>query len=92
MKVDFYATLRQIVGKKRVDFSYRDGITVRELLGEVISQYPQLEPEMLDEHGELYRHVHVFINGRDTPYLENGADTPLKEDDTVSMFPAVGGG
>jgi molybdopterin synthase sulfur carrier subunit len=36
--------------------------------------------------------VHVFVNGRDAPFLENALETVLKEDDTITVFPAVGGG
>jgi molybdopterin synthase sulfur carrier subunit len=40
----------------------------------------------------LWPHVHVFVNGRDAPYLENGVQTIIKSTDTVNIFPAVGGG
>ena len=33
-----------------------------------------------------------FVNGRNAPLLENGLDTILTPQDTVSLFPAVGGG
>ena len=92
MEVNFYATLRKIVGGKTVDFPIEDGATVQQLLNEIISRYPALAPELLNEQGALYGHVHMFINGRDTPFLEDGMDTELKPDDTVSVFPAVGGG
>jgi molybdopterin synthase sulfur carrier subunit len=92
MKVNFYATLRQIVGAKTVDFSLEDGITVRFLIDEIVRQYPPLRSELLDENGNLYQHVHVFINGRDVPYLEQAMETPVSSMDTISVFPAVGGG
>jgi len=51
-----------------------------------------LEPELLDGDGQLWRHVHVMVNGRDVPYLERGLHTPLSADDTLDVFPPVGGG
>jgi molybdopterin synthase sulfur carrier subunit len=92
MQVSFYATLRQIVGQKTVDISIPEGATVRQLVDEVVRIYPLMRAKLLDENGELYGHVHVIVNGRDTPYLENALDTVVKPDDVVSIFPAVGGG
>ena len=92
MIVNFYATLRQIVGKKTLEFEVRDGGTVRELVADIIQAYPLMQRELFDENGELYRHVHILVNGRDTPYLENAIDTHLQPDDVVNVFPAVGGG
>lgn len=92
MKVNFYATLRQVVGEKTVDFDLENGCTVRQLVDEMIRSFPALRRELLDERGELYRHVHVFVNGRDASFLENGMDTILSPEDTVGVFPAVGGG
>jgi molybdopterin synthase sulfur carrier subunit len=92
MKVNFYATLRQIVGRKTVEIDLGENNTVQELLDTVMDQYPPLRRELLDENGDLYPHVHVFINGRDAPYLENALDTDLESSDKVDIFPAVGGG
>lgn len=92
MIVNFYATLRQIVGGKSIDFPMQDSATVQQLLDEMISRYPAIRYELLNEQGELYPHVHLFINGRDAPYLENGMGTILAPDDIITVFPAVGGG
>jgi len=92
MNVDFYATFRQIVGTKTVDFPLPQGSTLRQLIAEILRCYPQLRQELLDKNGELDRHVHVFINGRNAPFLENGLETILSLQDTVSLLPAVGGG
>lgn len=92
MRVNFYATLRQIVGGKTLDLEIPQGTTVRQLLTEIIQKYPLIKRELFDEKGELYRHVHVLVNGRDVPYLENVLDTVLTSEDMVTIFPAVGGG
>lgn len=92
MKVNFYATLRQIVGKKTVELEAAEATTVQHLLDQVMESYPCLRGELLDENGKLYGHVHIFINGRDIPYLEQAMDTHVSPEDTVNIFPAVGGG
>lgn len=92
MNVNFYATLRQVVGRKTVDLPLKPGVTVRELLDAVIARYPEMRASLFDEHGHLYGHVHVFINGQDAPYLEHALETKLAAGDAVDLFPAVGGG
>jgi sulfur-carrier protein len=92
MKVNFFATLRPIVGGKAVEFEIAAGTTAADLLNIVVEHFPPLRAELLDEQGQLYPHVHMFVNGRDAPYLENGMETILKPTDTVNIFPAVAGG
>lgn len=92
MNVNFYATLRQIVGQKTIEVNLGNGNTVQDLLDEVISQYPLLRRELLTQEGILYPHVHVFVNGRDAPYLEEAMATNLQPTDKIDIFPAVGGG
>lgn len=92
MKVNFYSTLREIVGQKTVEIDLPENTTVRQLVEEIIRQYPLLGRELVDERGNLYQHVHVFVNGRDVPFLVDRVDTQLSMADKISIFPAVGGG
>ena len=92
MKVSFYASLRQAVGQKSIEIPMSNGITVRELVSEIIERIPSLERELIDDHGELFEHIHVVVNGRDVRHLEGGLDRELLPDDQVSVFPAVSGG
>ena len=92
MKVSFYATLRPVVGAKTLDFAVPEGATVRELVGAIVTQHPDLRPMLLTESGAPTRGVHVFVNGRGAGYLAKGLETHLSADDTVDVFPAVAGG
>ncbi len=92
MKVNFYATFREIVGQKTIDFDIPPGSTIGFLVQQIISQFPDLRPALVNADGQLLRHVHVFVNGRDVAYLDHEMDTVLAEDDVVGVFPAVGGG
>lgn len=92
MELRFHATLRQIVGGREVEVSHQDGLTVRGLLEQVVARYPALGPALFDEQGQLHRHVHVFVNGRDAPYLPDGLDTVLSPTASLDVFPPVGGG
>jgi molybdopterin synthase sulfur carrier subunit len=92
MKVNFYATYRPIVGGKTIDFDVDHGITVQQLVDAIIARFPAMRREMLDDTGQLYSHVHIFVNGRDVCYLENGMDTVIQAADVLNIFPPVGGG
>ena len=92
VQVDFYATLRLVVGRKTVDVSLPEGATVRNLLDTIVRRFPPLAEKLLDEAGRLSSHINVFIDGRGAPYLENGLDTVLHADQKVDIFPAVAGG
>jgi len=92
MKVNFYATLRDIVGTKTVELEVPEGMTARDLIREVTRRYPRLSRELLDKQGNLLGHVHVFINGRDLSFIDETLEARLSAEDTVNIFPAVGGG
>ena len=92
MKVHFYATLRDVTGQKTVDIDLPENATVRQLVDKIVTLYPLLRSKLLDENGDLWGHVHIFINGRDAPFLENALQTVIRPVDTISIFPAVGGG
>jgi MoaD family protein len=90
--VRFHATLRQAVGGKHVNVDWADGLTVWGFVTEIVAKYPALGPQLLDSEGQLARHVHVMVNGRDAPYLAQGLETVLNESDAIDVFPPVGGG
>lgn len=92
MIVKFYATLRSIVGGKAVEIPVEYGETAKVLLDAIIAKYPALKKELFQEDGRLYGHVHVFINGRDVQFYDEGLDVKIYPEDVVSIFPAVGGG
>ena len=92
MKVNFYATYRPIIGGKTVEFDLDQGITLRQLVQAIITRFPAMQREMLDDNGNLYSHVHIFVNGRDSVFLERKLDTVLQADDVLNIFPPVGGG
>jgi sulfur-carrier protein len=92
MIVKYYAMLRQVVGSREVDINLPQGGTLRQLVEEMVKRFPGLKMEMLDQQGNLYGHVHIFVSGRDSTFLDGSLDTILDPDDTISIFPPVGGG
>ena len=92
MKVNFYATLRDIVGGKSVEFDLDHGVAAKELLDAILARFPAMKKELIGPDGRLYGHVHFFVNGRDVQFLEDDLETKIQPGDEVSVFPAVGGG
>lgn len=92
MKVNFFATLRQVTGQKTIEFDLPDGVTAQGVLDAVVAQYPAMIGMLADDDGKLLGHCHMFINGRGVPFLLDKMDTVVKPGDTVNIFPAVGGG
>jgi len=92
MKVNFFATLRDITGAKTVEFPLEYGVTAREVLDAIITRFPAMEKELFNKEGRLHGHVHFFINGRDVQFTEEDLKTEIMPDDEISVFPAVGGG
>ena len=92
MRVNFYATLREIAAGKSIEIPLEYGVSAQEVLDAIISQFPAMEKELLHKDGRLYGHVHFFINGRDVQFLPEDLETKIMPDDVITVFPAVGGG
>ena len=92
MKVNFFATLRAIIGQKTLHIDMPAGSTARQLIDLVIAKYPPIGPELIDENGNFFSHMKMFINGREVVYLADKFDYVMKPEDKVDIFPPVGGG
>lgn len=63
------------------------GGTVAELLRELERVHPAMSGWVLDERGQIRRHINVFVNG------ERGSeDAPVNDDDRIDVLPAISGG
>lgn len=65
--------------------------TIREAISELQSRYPGIQERLVDENGEVRRFVNVYVNEEDIRFLQN-QETPLKDNDEVSIIPAIAGG
>ncbi|MHB8219651.1 MAG: ubiquitin-like small modifier protein 1 [Acidimicrobiales bacterium] len=68
-----------------------EGKTIGDILNELVSQYPGMGGQLLNQDGTLHKFVNVYVNDDDVRYLEL-LDTPVKAGDEVSILPAVAGG
>jgi len=92
MEVNFYATLRAIIGTKTVQVPLGDKTTAIQLVNQVTEKHPALRDELLDAENRFHRHMKLFINGREAVYLPDEFETIIKPTDKIDIFPPVGGG
>jgi len=67
------------------------GRTVGEILRNLEQSYPGIGPRLLDEKGSVRRYVNIFHNDEDIRFLKD-LDTPVTENDRISIVPAIAGG
>lgn len=66
------------------------GTTVGTALNDLTDQYPDLRQHLF-EGAQLRSFVNIYLNQEDVRYLQ-GAETPLKEADTLLIIPSIAGG
>ena len=67
------------------------GRTVREVLDDVMESYPGLKKQLYSDKGELRHFVNLYKGEEDTRTLQ-GMDTPVGDDDELSIVPSIAGG
>lgn len=68
-----------------------DAATVAELIQSLEAQYPGIQEKLLDDDGNLKRFINIFRNDDEIRTL-SGLETAVREDDKVSIVPAMAGG
>jgi sulfur-carrier protein len=74
-------------GERQVE---AEGENVRELLDDLTSRFPGLRGQLFED-GEIAPFVNVYVEGEDVRTL-HGLDTPVEDDHTVILLPAMAGG
>jgi molybdopterin converting factor small subunit len=92
LKINLHATYRLITGVKVVEQPPADGMTIRTALENLVELYPRLRMELLDEDGRPHQHVHVFLNRKDITHHQDWLEIGLGGDDSLDLFPPIGGG
>ena len=64
-----------------------EGQTVVELLRRLEQRHPEVSGWVLDERGQIRRHINVFVNGE-----RGGEETAVGPGDRVEVLPAITGG
>ncbi|HEY2569788.1 MAG TPA: MoaD/ThiS family protein [Candidatus Udaeobacter sp.] len=79
VRVQFYAQLRDLVGKREMDVDLAEGSTVRDLLHEIYAQQPNLGS-----------HDKSILIGADVEFVDR--NYRLQPGEEISIMPPVQGG
>jgi len=88
--IKFFASFRDIVGRKGMDVEYRDEMKLGELLHDMCSASEPLDKACFED-GQLRDYVKLLVNGHNIAFLD-GLETVLKDGDVIAVFPPVAGG
>ena len=65
--------------------------TIAEAIEGLAKSFPELDQHLFDTDRNIRKFVRIFLGDQDIQQL-NGAATPLKAGDEVSIIPAIAGG
>ncbi|NSW73956.1 MoaD/ThiS family protein [bacterium] len=65
--------------------------TVSELIDDLDNQFPGMKNKVCEPNGSIRKFINIYINDEDIRFLE-GPESTIKQDDTVSIIPAIAGG
>ena len=68
-----------------------DSQNVAELIETLERNFPGIKKRLCDESGKINRFLNIYVNSEDIRFLD-GPETALKDEDEVSIVPAVAGG
>ncbi len=92
MQIDlrFFATFREAVGQRDLEWETSDDSTVGDVLLALETEFKGLDGELLED-GQVREQLNVLKNGRNVIHMA-GSETDLEADDLLSVFPPVAGG
>ena len=79
---------RLTAGKSKVQVDAKD---VASLIQSLEQEYPGFAERILDDEGNAKRFIQIFRNEEEIRALQ-GLETPLTDEDRVSIVPAMAGG
>lgn len=68
-----------------------EGRNISDVINDLETKYPGLKERICESDGKLRRFVNIYLNDEDIRFKKN-METELKENDEVSIIPAIAGG
>jgi molybdopterin synthase sulfur carrier subunit len=68
-----------------------EGATVTAALADLEAKYPGFRDRLYDPAGNLRQFINIYVNDADIRFGA-GLDTPVADQDDISIIPAVAGG
>jgi sulfur-carrier protein len=92
LTIKFIGALRHLSGKTEFTLSFQDSISIKELVGKITQELPELKYTFTDQElNDSRSNSLVLVNGREISVL-NGYETKLKDGDEIVFVPVVHGG
>ncbi len=92
MKVHIPAALRRWTeGSPEIEIGFEQTRTAAEVLEALALRYPGVRDRIMDEQGNLRRHVNIFIDGENAR-LGGGLNAAVRPDSELWIHPALSGG
>lgn len=89
IKVRVPAPLQKMTGdKSQVEVEAQ---TIKGLVESLEKAYPGIKGRICDDSGKIRRFINFYVNDEDVRFLK-GEETELKDNDEVSIIPAIAGG
>jgi len=67
------------------------GENIQQSINELISEFPDLKKNLLEDNGKIRNYVNIFIGNKDIRDLLN-EHTLVEHDTVISIVPAIAGG
>ena len=91
VKVRFFASLRELIGKREESVELKEGTNLATLLKEVSERLENASRGIYNEKGNINESLQFLVNGVDVNSL-SGVETLLRNGDVIAIIPPVGGG
>jgi molybdopterin converting factor small subunit len=92
MRVHIPSALRRWTGGRDViELALDMRMTAAQVIEAVAREHPGLRDRVLDEQGELRRHVNIFIDGENARFL-GGLSAHVSPDSEMWIHPSLSGG
>ncbi len=89
IKVRIPTPLRKITNGS--DEVFAEGRNIGEIINDLEKNFPGLKERICEGDGKLRRFVNIYLNDEDIRFKKN-LETELKENDELSIIPAIAGG
>ncbi len=67
------------------------GANVADIIEDLERNHPGVKARLCEEDGKIRRFVNIYVNDEDIRFMQS-LDTPVGDDDEVSIVPAIAGG
>lgn len=88
--IRIFATFREKIGKKSIEYNFLANITVLEAIRIFCKEF-NICSDIFDDQFNIIEYISILIHGRNISLL-NGLKTVLKDNDELSIFPPLAGG